>query len=97
MADLRKLLLNRGPNKRYSRIFFIYCHGNCIFCRLMTRSNDCTPVKWTKYFEDERDIVVKNNKFHIYTKGNKGPVILMLHGGGYNALTWSLFVVCCCR
>lgn len=58
----------------------------------MGRSTDCTPTKWTKYFENERDIIVKNNKFHIYTKGDKGPVVLPLHGGGYNALTWSLFV-----
>lgn len=53
--------------------------------------NDCTLVKWTKYFENEQEVYVKGNKFHVYTTGNTGPLLFLIHGGGYSALTWSLF------
>ena len=31
--------------------------------------------------------------FRVYRKGAGGPLIVLLHGGGYSALTWSLVVV----
>lgn len=55
--------------------------------------SDCTPVKWSKYFEKEQDVYVKDNTFHVYSVGESGPLLLMIHGGGYSALTWSLFAV----
>uniref|UniRef100_A0A6A7G343 protein phosphatase methylesterase-1 n=2 Tax=Hirondellea gigas TaxID=1518452 RepID=A0A6A7G343_9CRUS len=30
--------------------------------------------------------------FRVYRRGSDGPLIVMLHGGGYSALTWSLVV-----
>lgn len=31
--------------------------------------------------------------FRVYRRGSKGPLLVLLHGGGYSALTWSLVVV----
>lgn len=59
----------------------------------MARHNDCTPVKWDKYFENEQSLLIDGEKFHIYMKGDTGPLLLPLHGGGYSGLTWALFVV----
>lgn len=31
--------------------------------------------------------------FRVYVRGDSGPLLLLLHGGGYSALTWSLLAV----
>lgn len=31
--------------------------------------------------------------FRIYLAGCEGPVLVLLHGGGYSGLTWALFTV----
>ncbi|XP_060516070.1 protein phosphatase methylesterase 1 [Cylas formicarius] len=49
------------------------------------------PIKWTDYFDSEEYIETSTCKHHIYSKGNQGPIIFCLHGGGYNGLTWALF------
>lgn len=36
---------------------------------------------------------IGNDTFHIYTKGTEGPTLVLLHGGGYSALTWAEFTV----
>lgn len=33
------------------------------------------------------------NVFNVYSLGDKGPLLVLLHGGGYNGLTWALFAV----
>lgn len=50
-----------------------------------------TPIKWMEYFEKEEIVQLTSGKFHIYTKGFEGPILLCLHGGGYSGLTWALF------
>jgi protein phosphatase methylesterase 1 len=39
-----------------------------------------------------QEVTVNDGKqrFRVYTKGNSGPVVWFLHGGGFSALTWSL-------
>ncbi|KAF2879278.1 hypothetical protein ILUMI_26896 [Ignelater luminosus] len=53
---------------------------------------DCKPVMWSKYFKNQQEVIVDDDKFNIYSCGESGPVLLLIHGGGYSALTWSLFV-----
>lgn len=53
---------------------------------------DCTPVMWTKYFKSQQAVIVDGDKFNTYWCGENGPLLLLIHGGGYSALTWSLFV-----
>lgn len=54
---------------------------------------DFTPVTWKKYFENKRDVVINGNSFRIYTSGDKGPLLVFLHGGGFSALSWALLSV----
>lgn len=58
-----------------------------------------SPLNWTDYFDESRDLdVIKSKgKFRVYLNGFKNgesnaPVLVLLHGGGYSSLTWSLFV-----
>lgn len=52
---------------------------------------DFTPLSWETYFTTFQDVEIDVNKFRVYTSGGEGPVIVLLHGGGYSGLTWSLF------
>ena len=69
------------------------------------RSRDYSAVSWDKYFSSRNIIETKEGKssFVVYTRESqisatadvdksKLPVIVLLHGGGFSALTWSLFV-----
>lgn len=69
---------------------------------------DFSPLHWQAYFEEARDLDVSRSKgkFRVYLNGFKkqsnAPVLVLIHGGGYSALTWSLFVrsiieICECR
>ena len=69
------------------------------------RSRDYSALSWVKYFS-YRSVIETNegkNNFVVYTRESqkianaemeksKVPVILLLHGGGFSALTWSLLV-----
>ncbi|KAB7500830.1 Protein phosphatase methylesterase 1 [Armadillidium nasatum] len=56
------------------------------------RRYEYTPVSWDKYWEKCEDIEVsEGDVFRVYRKGSTGPLLCLLHGGGYSALTWSLF------
>ncbi|KAG8038856.1 hypothetical protein G9C98_003163 [Cotesia typhae] len=59
--------------------------------RALQRKRDYDPVEWTPFFDESKDVVIGENTFHIYTKGNEGPTLVLLHGGGYSALTWAEF------
>ncbi|XP_078033562.1 protein phosphatase methylesterase 1 isoform X1 [Augochlora pura] len=55
------------------------------------RKRDYEPVQWIPYFDHSEDVTINRGTFHIYTKGTVGPTLVLLHGGGYSALTWAEF------
>ncbi|XP_076244514.1 protein phosphatase methylesterase 1 [Calliopsis andreniformis] len=55
------------------------------------RKRDYEPVQWIPYFDHSEDIPISTDTFHVYTKGTEGPLLVLLHGGGYSALTWAEF------
>jgi len=60
--------------------------------RLNRSFEELTPISWHKYFDKKCVVKVDGNKFTTYTLGNVDSVlVVLLHGGGFNALTWSLF------
>lgn len=58
--------------------------------------HDYSPSNWNNYFTSKQDVHVGNNVFRIYLNQDETnsdyPLLLLLHGGGFNALTWSVFV-----
>ncbi|XP_034252913.1 protein phosphatase methylesterase 1 [Thrips palmi] len=56
-----------------------------------SRKKNYTPVPFSKYFDSCEDVRVNGNSFRVYRLGSVGPVLFLLHGGGFSALTWSLF------
>ncbi|XP_063981736.1 protein phosphatase methylesterase 1 [Diachasmimorpha longicaudata] len=65
--------------------------GRSCKTRALQRKRDYDPVQWTPYFTDSKDIAIGDNTFHYYTTGDEGPTLVLLHGGGYSALTWAEF------
>ena len=71
---------------------------NCLFYRGgrragIGRKRDYTPVMWNRYFNECHDVEISGNIFRVYCLGNHGPLLVLLHGGGFSALTWALFSV----
>jgi len=64
---------------------------------------DLSPLRWDLFFEQQRLVPLSDGSMNVYTKGSNGQtVFLLLHGGGYSALTWSclteeLTSLCDCR
>lgn len=57
---------------------------------------DYTPTMWNAYFKECKDVVTERGTFRVYLTEKpsvEGPVLLLLHGGGFSALTWSHFCV----
>jgi len=53
---------------------------------------DFSPVAWNHYFSDSKDVKINDSTtFRVYTRGTEGPVLLLLHGGGFSALSWACF------
>ncbi|XP_059613015.1 protein phosphatase methylesterase 1 [Phlebotomus argentipes] len=53
-----------------------------------------SPKQWHEYFKEREMVSVDENKFCVYRSAEpaqKGPLIVLLHGGGFSALTWALF------
>ncbi|XP_071951018.1 protein phosphatase methylesterase 1-like [Antedon mediterranea] len=56
-----------------------------------SRIRDFTPLPWSNYFETYEDVAVDDdNVFRVYRMGETGPVVALLHGGGFSALTWAV-------
>lgn len=52
-----------------------------------------TPVHWKKYFRGRTTVTTSKGSFCVYEGGSVepgGPLIVLLHGGGFSGLTWSL-------
>ncbi|KAL3234079.1 hypothetical protein MRX96_022827 [Rhipicephalus microplus] len=53
---------------------------------------DYTPLSWRDYFSEALWVRTSDSDtFRVYMKGSQGPLLLLLHGGGYSGLTWALF------
>uniref|UniRef100_A0A6B2EI19 Protein phosphatase methylesterase 1 n=1 Tax=Phlebotomus kandelakii TaxID=1109342 RepID=A0A6B2EI19_9DIPT len=55
---------------------------------------DYSPKEWHEYFKEKQIVSVDENKFCVYKTAEpkeNGPLIVLLHGGGFSALTWALF------
>lgn len=63
------------------------------------RQRDYNPTQWNEYFTEKRDIVLDDKHiFRVYLSqpepAPNAPLLILLHGGGYSGLSWSLFSVC---
>jgi len=71
--------------------------ANCRDSFKKSRIRDYKPGMWNEFFAEKEDVTVDEQRtFRIYrTKQPEkpGPVLLLLHGGGYSALTWAHFCV----
>ncbi|XP_055085107.1 protein phosphatase methylesterase 1-like [Periophthalmus magnuspinnatus] len=56
---------------------------------------DYSPVSWSEYFEEMEDVSVGvadcRDVFRVYKAGSRGPLLVLLHGGGHSALSWAVF------
>uniref|UniRef100_A0A131XS79 Protein phosphatase methylesterase 1 n=1 Tax=Ixodes ricinus TaxID=34613 RepID=A0A131XS79_IXORI len=88
MSSLQKQVLkNKLPPMRPKPFARVPDRGKC-----SSRKKDYSPLTWRSYFTDAKDVKTdEGNVFRVYTKGTTGPLLLLLHGGGYSGLTWSLF------
>ncbi|XP_054717234.1 protein phosphatase methylesterase 1-like [Uloborus diversus] len=69
----------------------MYSGSTGLAARKINRRRDYTPVSWDKYFDTYRDVKISDGStFRVYLKGSSGPLLLLLHGGGYSGLTWAL-------
>jgi pimeloyl-ACP methyl ester carboxylesterase len=57
------------------------------------RRGDLRPIHWKAYFDSAEMITTRSGQFRVYFSGTVGPWIVMLHGGGFSALTWACFSV----
>lgn len=76
---------------------------------LSQTNHDFTPKQWNEYFDSKKDIKIPNTNdvrifffkfilkiFRIYLCNNsktKYSTLVLIHGGGYTSLSWSLCVV----
>uniref|UniRef100_A0A1B6D430 Protein phosphatase methylesterase 1 n=1 Tax=Clastoptera arizonana TaxID=38151 RepID=A0A1B6D430_9HEMI len=65
-------------------------HQNRRMGRNRSDNDDYTPVEWNKYFDKFQNLKVNGDTFRVYSAGEEGPVVFLLHGGGFSGLTWSL-------
>lgn len=54
------------------------------------RKRSYSPVSWEKYWDKKEKIETDRGQFVVYSRGEGDTLVLLLHGGGYSGLTWSL-------
>jgi len=54
------------------------------------RRRSYSPVSWKKYWQKKEQIQIDSGLFTVYSRGEGETLVLLIHGGGYSALTWSL-------
>ena len=76
----------RGGNK----------NTNCSnYRRAVGGPKDFTPIAWNQHFTESKDVRINaTTTFRVYTRGTEGPLLLLLHGGGFSALSWACFSTC---
>lgn len=61
------------------------------------RQKDYSPSQWSEFFHDFIDVQIDESSFRCYrskpAETSTAPVLVLLHGGGYNALSWAVFSV----
>jgi hypothetical protein len=62
------------------------------------RQKDYSPTEWRQYFHDFLDVRTdEKSSFRCYrskpAETSDAPVLVLLHGGGFNALSWAIFSV----
>lgn len=62
------------------------------------RQKDYNPTMWNEHYDEMEDVVLDNDDtFRVYfskrDKTHQKPLLVLLHGGGYSALTWAHFTV----
>lgn len=54
---------------------------------------------WDEFFAEKTDVRLDDDGSHVFrvyrsaAPAAQGPLLVLLHGGGYSALTWSHFTV----
>lgn len=54
------------------------------------RKKNYSPVSYDKYFDSYEDVHINESTFRVYRLGSVGPILFLLHGGGFSALSWAL-------
>jgi len=54
------------------------------------RRRSYSPISWKKYWETKEQVKTDDGMFTVYSRGTGDTLVLLLHGGGYSGLTWSL-------
>jgi protein phosphatase methylesterase 1 len=96
MSDLFKGLLSKNSNlKGLPPRMPAHLKHSSDGSHSAPNKRDYSVLPWSNYFDKFEDITVKQNdesecKFRVYIKGDCGPVVFFLHGGGFSALSWSV-------
>nr|CAG4634841.1 EOG090X07NZ [Alona affinis] len=99
MTETTRLHLGRDLCRQTSYQSARFIHGRpnhfqrAMSRQVVGRKRDYHPVHWSQYFTSSEEVVANEDgdTFHIYRRGSSGPLLVLLHGGGFSALTWSLF------
>ena len=62
----------------------------CVCCSGVSCPPVFSALPWNQYFEQQQDVSVAEDVFRVYRSGSDGPLLVLLHGGGYSALSWAL-------
>ncbi|VDP06485.1 unnamed protein product [Soboliphyme baturini] len=50
-----------------------------------------SPIPWDQFFDSKIEVPTEDGSFNVYLKGTEGPILFLIHGGGYSGLTWACF------